>query len=128
MSTSSNPLKDFLMATVAGSIVVQHARSLGMSDSDLTTLDPKTVAQLSNDCSSFGLDFAVTAEHVLISLIHLYSSECNRRNYVETVARVLWEILGDPESGSPPALYKKAAFATWYALMLTLEPDLQKDA
>lgn len=128
MNTSTNPLKDFLMATVAGSIVVQRARYLGQTNEDLANVDPKNLAQLSRDCSSFGIDFEVTADHLVTSLIHLYSAECNRENFITTISRVLWEILGDPESGSPPEIYKKAAFATWYALMLTLEPDLQADA
>lgn len=127
MSTPVSPIQDYLASALTGSIVAQRLLANGADPATVTSnLTPEQVRSWARELDALGIDPDLLAEHTITCLVLFLAEIENQRKIRSHLADVLWRILGDPESGDPPAIYRKAAFGIWYSILITLDPSFQK--
>ena len=119
---SNGDLLSYVTSTVAGSLVVQLAVRDGVLQPGQTDLREEQIRHYAQVLSKQGVDPEIVADHVLQSLQVLYAIDINADNIVSAISRLLWDKLGDPTSGKPPAIYLEAAKDVHKALLVLFEP------
>ena len=110
---------------IGGASLMQHANACGIDGTELE--DPHSAITYElylHLTTKLGLDFEVTASHVLLSIVHLLHDDDVCDYNVKSLANLLWKILGDPDgNGSePPAVYTEAGKAVYAWILVLLHP------
>lgn len=126
MITPETPVRDFLASAMSGSLVIQRARALNLNATGIRELTPDQIRVWASEFDALGIDPELLSEHAIHALILLLSEPDNREQLLRCFSHVLWEVLGDPRSGDPPEIYRKAAISVWYAFLVTLDPSIQQ--
>jgi hypothetical protein len=127
MSDSPTKVEDYLTSAIAGSLVGQVASHRRISFGTLLGphLDGESpeLRALSDELTELGIDPAVIANHSLLALVALFAQSDNADLIISQYTSLLWTILGDPKSGSPPEIYRRAGCAMHLALLGILDPS-----
>ena len=117
-------LLEYLSAAVAGSLVSQIADA--ESNDALRRLfdDEDAIRHYANVLAKQGIDPELTAKQILDSLELLYKA--NHKLVEQGLTNLLWDTLGDPESGKPPEIYHRAAHYVMSAFIAMLHPDFPR--
>lgn len=121
--TAQNLMQEYLSAAVTGSLIIQRARQCGFSVTNIDEISSSHIQTWVEQLTDLGISSDVLASHSISTIIIVLSNEKTRENFLEGLEALLWEILGDPSSGNPPAIYRKAAFAIWLAFLVSLDPE-----
>lgn len=114
-----------VQAAVTGALVTQLGRARGLSLEQL--LDPdcsKARDTVFTEIAKLGLDMEQLADTCCKALTALFIESHNARCMADEIAGILWTVLGDPESGPPPALYYRAASLMHITFVGLLSPDI----
>lgn len=101
-------LGEYVTAAVAGSLVVQIAQA-DNPDYNVIAIDDSAIRHYAKQLANQGIDPYRLCQHILMSLQVLYGCDENSEILRNSISLLLWQILGDPASGAPPEIYKKAA-------------------
>ena len=126
MSSPASPVREYLASALTGSLVAQRARKSGFDITAIEDLSDLQIRSCATEFYSLGIDPEQTAQHTICALVLLFSQPDNREQMLRCLASVLWTILGDPKSGDPPEIYRKAAIGVWYSFLITLDPAIQE--
>ncbi|MFZ9127046.1 MAG: hypothetical protein ACO22W_10670 [Steroidobacteraceae bacterium] len=120
--TRTTPVHAFVSNVIGGALLYQRAHARGIDTTELEDLENGVTFEIFSELTTeLGLNFDHASHHVLASMAHLLCEESVLAANQKQLARMLWEVLGDPtNNGSePPAVYTEAAKAV-YAWMLVL--------
>ena len=123
--TETTPIHALVSNVIGGALLVQHAQARGIDTTCLEdTNSPDTLELYRDLTTTTGLNFELTASHVLASLCALLTDDEVSDYNVKNLARMLWEVLGDPaQNGSePPPLYTEAGKAVYAWVLVLLYP------
>lgn len=126
MSALGSPVREYLASALTGSLVAQRALRDGLRPEALENLTPAQINAWAAEMKTLGIDPERIADHAICALVLLFTQPDNREQMLRCLASVLWTILGDPESGDPPEIYRKAAVGVWYSFLITLDPAIQE--
>jgi hypothetical protein len=132
MTDASTKVEDYLTSAIAGSLVSQIAARRHISFG--TLIGPNRDGEspelraLSDELTELGIDPSLIANHSLLALVALFAQEHNADLIVSQYTSLLWTILGDPKSGSPPEIYRRAGCAMHLALLGILDPSFVDNA
>jgi len=119
MTSTSTPLHTFISNVIGGSIITQFV------EHTVETNDPDevTVTEAYQFVTErLGLDFEKTASTVLLSVLNTFCEPEGKKYFVEYIATLLWQKLGDPQrnGAKPPPIYNEAGIAihAWLSLLL----------
>ena len=130
MSTEQTRVEEYLSAALSGSILGQIANRRQIH---ITTLlgpafdgDSPELNALIEELTELGVCADTLANHALCALVALFVEEGNADLIVSQYTSLLWTILGDPKSGSPPEIYRRAGVAMHLALLGILDPSFSE--
>lgn len=124
MSKSLNgSLSSYLTNVITGSLVSQRLRSLDIKVTSLTEGDP-AIRAAADVIKAQGYNAEEISEHTIAALLFLVCHPENITLVIDLFSEVLWQTLGDPKSGPPPALYRKAATYIHAAVIQLIHPDV----
>lgn len=128
MSETQTKVEEYLTAAVAGSLLGQVAGQRKIEFESLLRADngaeSPQLRALSDEFIELGIDPALLANHTLLALVALFAEETNADLIVSQFTSLLWTILGDPKSGSPPEIYRRAGVAMHLSLLGILDPAI----
>lgn len=126
-SAEQTKVEEFLSTALAGSLVGQIAAERRIS---FTTLvgpnfdgESPELRALTNELTELGIYPDQLANHALIALVSLFMENSNAELIITQYTSLLWTILGDPKSGAPPEIYRRAGVAMHLALLGILDPS-----
>jgi len=123
--TEHTPIHTLTTNVIGGASLMQHANACGIDGTELEDPNsPITYELYTHLTTELGLDFEVTASHVLLSIVHLLQDDEVRTYNVQRLAKMLWKILGDPDGNGdePPAVYTEAGKAMYAWILVLLHP------
>lgn len=126
MNTSDSPIRDHLASALTGSLVAQRALATGVKLSTAAEITPDQCRRWARELDALGLNPELLSEHAIQALVLLFSEPDNREQMLRCLSSILWTILGDPSSGDPPEIYRRAAVGVWYSFLITLDPSIKK--
>jgi len=132
MSAEQTKVEEYLSSALAGSLVGQIAAQRRISfitllGSDFDGESPE-LRSLSDELTELGICPDQLANHALIALVSLFMANGNAELIVAQYTSLLWTILGDPKSGAPPEIYRRAGVAMHLALLGILDPSLTENS
>lgn len=132
MSAEQTKVEEFLSSALAGSLVGQIAAARQIS---FTTLlgpnfdgESPELSALANELTDIGICPDQLATHALLALVSLFMENSNAELIVTQYTSLLWTILGDPKSGAPPEIYRRAGVAMHLALLGILDPSFTESS
>lgn len=132
MPAEQTKVEEYLSAALAGSLIGQIANRRGIHFSELLgpSFDGDTpeLRELSDELTELGLCPDTLANHALCSLVALFVEQSNAELIVTQYTSLLWTILGDPKSGAPPEIYRRAGVAMHLALLGILDPSFTESS
>lgn len=123
MSQNHEAIRFWMENAITGSLVYQRALRNGLTKDEFMALGTDDSRRYLTTIKQFGVDPAVLTRHALTALTLLFSQPKNEESMITAFMNILWEILGDPSSGTPPKIYKKAASCIYIALIHALDPE-----
>jgi len=132
MSAEQTKVEEYLSSALAGSLVGQIAAQRRISfitllGSDFDGESPE-LRSLANELTELGICPDQLANHALSALVSLFMANSNAELIVAQYTSLLWTILGDPKSGAPPEIYRRAGVAMHLALLGILDPSLTENS
>ena len=128
MTNEQTKVEEYLTSALAGSLIGQVAARRCLHFRDLLGPegdgDSPELRALSDELTALALDPCLLANHSLLALVALFAQEGNADLIVTQYTSLLWTILGDPKSGSPPEIYRRAGVAMHLALLGILDPAI----
>lgn len=126
MSETQTKVEEYLTSALAGSLIGQVAGHRNLSFATLlgTNGESHQLKAIAAEFTELGIDPALLANHTLLALVALFAEEANAELIVSQYSSLLWTILGDPKSGSPPEIYRRAGVAMHLALLGILDPAI----
>lgn len=124
--TTEDPIHTTITNAIGMSVVAQMAIKEGLVD------DIEEIPFLSGEVMHKLLDFysstlGVRPDRTAWSVMSLLSATLahpkNTEAFVKDMADLLWTILGDPKSGDPPVIYRKAAIAVHLYIVKIFVPS-----
>jgi hypothetical protein len=109
---------------MAGSLIGQMAMARAVSVEAVLAPNSVALQSLRAELTEFGLDADLLAEQALAAVTALFIEPDNADRITTELTRLLWSILGDPESGAPPELYRRAGQAMHLSFVGILSPDI----
>ena len=85
------------------------------------------VSSLSHELASLGIDPDYTARSLLLALATLFMDNGNASLVIDHLTELLWTILGPPEGGPPPEIYRRAGLAMHLAFVGLLHSSFIDD-
>lgn len=122
-NTIDDRLMRFVSKAIHASLIAQHLRTQGIDVATLDEGDP-AFAAARTVIDAQGYDPTEVGRHILAALVYIFCHPENVPQLVDVFANVIWFTLGDPKSGAPPVLYKKAALHIHAAVIGILDPNL----
>lgn len=132
MPAEQTKVEEYLSAALAGSLIGQIANRRGIHYTELLGPafdgDTPELRELSDELTELGLCPDTLANHALCSLVALFVEQGNAELIVTQYTSLLWTILGDPKSGAPPEIYRRAGVAMHLALLGILDPSFTESS
>jgi hypothetical protein len=128
--TEATPIHALVSNVIGGALLVQHAQARGVDPACLEDPNSPDTLELYRDLTTkTGLNFEITATHVLTSLCALLTNDDISTHNVQYLARALWQVLGDPKQNGdePPPIYTEAGKAVYAWVLVFLYPCYLKD-
>lgn len=122
--SSSTSVRDYLGCALAGSLIGQMAMARDISVEAVLAPNSLALHSLREELTEFGLDADLLAQQALAAITALFIEPDNADRITTELTRLLWTILGDPESGSPPEIYRRAGHAMHLSFIGILSPDI----
>ena len=123
--TRPTPVHAFVSNVIGGALLYQRAHARGIDTTELEDPDNGTTLELYNELTEeLGLNFEHASHHVLASMAHLLCEDSVLAANQKQLARMLWEVLGDPTNNGtePPAVYTEAARAVYAWILVLIHP------
>lgn len=117
-------MRDYLSYALAGSLIGQMAMARDISVEAVLVPDSLALRSLREELTEFGLDPELLAAQALAAVTSLFIEPDNADRITTELTNLLWSILGDPESGAPPELYRRAGQAMHLSFIGVLSPDI----
>ena len=114
-----------VMAALAGTLMGQMGRTRGFTSEEI--LDPdcsRARHALATQFTELGIDLEQLASNTLKALTAVFSEPHNSERIATDMAEILWTVLGDPKSGPPPEIYRRAGILMHIAFIGLLSPDI----
>jgi hypothetical protein len=124
MSSATTSVTEYLRAALGGSLIGQMAATRDISVEALLTPDSEALNTLRAELEEFGVDPELLATQALAALTALMIEPDNADRIVTELTRLLWSILGDPKSGTPPEIYRQAGSAMHLSFIGILSPQI----
>ena len=125
--TSDNKVEEFVAHALAGVLVGQVAGARSITIEDLMADHDGVVSSLSHELASLGIDPDYTARSLLLALATLFMDNGNASLVIDHLTELLWTILGPPEGGPPPEIYRRAGLAMHLAFVGLLHSSFIDD-
>jgi hypothetical protein len=128
--TETTPIHALVSNVIGGALLVQHAQARGIDPTHLEDTNSADTMELYRDLTTkTGLNFEITATHVLASLCALLTNDDISTHNVQYLARTLWQVLGDPKQNGdePPPIYTEAGKAVYAWVLVFLYPRYLND-
>lgn len=122
--SSSTSVRDYLSCAMAGSLIGQMAMARAISVEAVLAPNSMALQSLRTELDEFGLDADLLAEQALAAVTALFIEPENADRITTELTKLLWSVLGDPESGSPPEIYRRAGHAMHLSFIGILSPDI----
>jgi hypothetical protein len=119
------PVHAFVSSVIGGALLYQRANALGIETTEFENPDNGTTLDIYNELTiELGLNFDHASHHVLASMAHLLCEDSMLAANQKQLARMLWEVLGDPANNGPepPAVYGDAAKAVYAWMLVFIHP------
>ena len=120
---SDNKIEEFVAHAVAGALVGQVAAERDITPEDLIADREGVINTLGHELASLGIDPDYTAKAILLALATLFMENSNANLIVGHLTDLLWTVLGPPEGGPPPEIYRRAGIAMHLAFVGLLNSD-----
>jgi len=121
----TTPVHSFVSNVIGGALLYQRAHALGIATTELENPDSAATLELYNELTTeLGLNFDHASHHVLASMAHLLCEDSMMAASQKQLARMIWEVLGDPTNNGtePPAVYSDAAKAVYAWMLVFIHP------
>jgi hypothetical protein len=115
--SSDNKIEEFVAHALAGSLVGQVAGAREITIDDLINDRSGVISALATELTTLGIDPEYTAKSVLLALAALFMENTNANIVISHLTDLLWTILGPPEGGPPPEIYRRAGIAMHLAFV-----------
>lgn len=115
--SSDNKIEEFVAHALAGSLVGQVASARELTIDDLINDRSGVISALATELTTLGIDPEYTARSVLLALAALFMENTNANLVISHLTDLLWTILGPPEGGPPPEIYRRAGIAMHLAFV-----------
>lgn len=115
--SSDNKIEDYLSCAIAGCLVGQIASARKLTIDDLINDRSGVISALATELTTLGIDPEYTAKSVLLALAALFMENTNANLVISHLTDLLWTILGPPEGGPPPEIYRRAGIAMHLAFV-----------
>lgn len=122
--SSSTTVRAYLAYALAGSLIGQMAMARDISAEVILVPNSLALRSLREELTEFGLDPELLATQALAAVTSLFIEPDNADRITTGLTRLLWSILGDPESGAPPELYRHAGHAMFLSFIGIISPDI----
>lgn len=110
---------DYLSYALRATLVGQVAATRDIPFDPLLNPRSTEVKAIEKDLNEIGIQPDGLATNALLALGMLFTSPETANKIVDALTEELWEVLGDPQSGAPPELYRKAG-VSMFASILTI--------
>ena len=120
---TQNQLERYLSYALGGSLVGQIAATRLLSAEEILEPDSLELQAIESDLLDLGIRPELLAGSALSALVTMLCNEANAPKIIELLTQRLWEILGDPKSGSPPEVYRKAGYSMFAFFVMCLRPS-----
>lgn len=130
MNTVDKPnqgLLGYVSQVVLGAAIGQMLKERGFNPANAENHTTEVESAL-RALETLGIDTTHIADLVLAALRNLYIQPANTGLITDALARLLWEAMGDPESGPPPPVYLKAAYSMHNFYLCLLNPDFSSES
>lgn len=115
--SSDNNIEEFVAHALAGSLVGQVAGAREITIDDLINDRSGVISALATELTTLGIDPEYTAKSVLLALAALFMENTNANIVISHLTDLLWTVLGPPEGGPPPEIYRRAGIAMHLAFV-----------
>lgn len=122
--SSSTSVRDYLSCAMAGSLIGQMAMARDISVEAVLAPNSMALQSLRTELDEFGLDADLLAEQALAAVTALFIEPENADRITTELTKLLWSVLGDPDSGAPPEIYRRAGHAMHLSFIGILSPDI----
>ncbi len=122
--SSTTSVREYVRAALSGSLIGQMAMTRDISIEAVLTPNSLALESLHAELTEFGLDPELLAQQAMAAITALIIEPDNADRVVTELTKLLWSILGDPESGSPPEIYRRAGQAMHLSFVGILSPDI----
>ena len=122
--SGSTTVRAYLAYALAGSLIGQMAMARDISAEVVLVPNSLALRSLREELTEFGLDPELLATQALAAVTSLFIEPDNADRITTELTRLLWSILGDPESGAPPELYRQAGHAMFLSFIGIVSPDI----
>lgn len=122
--SSSTSVRDYLSCAMAGSLIGQMAMARAISVEAVLAPNSMALQSLRTELDEFGLDADLLAEQALAAVTALFIEPENADRITTELTKLLWSVLGDPDSGAPPEIYRRAGHAMHLSFIGILSPDI----
>jgi len=109
---------------MAGSLIGQMAMARDISVEAVLAPNSMALQSLRTELDEFGLDADLLAEQALAAVTALFIEPENADRITTELTKLLWSVLGDPDSGAPPEIYRRAGHAMHLSFIGILSPDI----
>lgn len=124
MDVEDSPFFDFMATAITGSFIGQVGSRRGFDLDEMLDRDSPFTKSVAEDLADMGLSPRETTRHFLRCLVMTCLHENNVDPLLNMLAATLWQALGDPESGAPPPIYRKAAACMLVTFLKAVDPSL----
>ena len=118
-----NRIEEFLTCAMAGSVIGQMSAKRDIPLESLVRPGSKVLKQLEDDLDEIGIDPPLIAQTALLAITTLLAQQGNADLISTVLTEQLWKILGDPSSGDPPEIYRRAGASIHFLLIQLLLPS-----
>ena len=121
----TTPVHSFVSNVIGGALLYQRAHAQGIDTTELEDPDSCATLTLYNELTDeLGLNFDHASHLVLSSMAHLLCEDSMMAASQKQLARMLWDVLGDPANNGaePPAVYNEAAKAVYAWMLVFIHP------
>lgn len=121
----TTPVHEFVSNAIGGSLLYQRAHALGIDPAELENPESDATVAIYNELVvDLGLNFDHASRHVLSSMAHLLCADPVMAANQDYLARMLWQVLGDPARNGkePPAVYTDAAQVVYAWVLVFIHP------
>jgi len=123
------PVHAFFSNVIGGALIYQRAHARGIDPAELEVPGSDAALELYKELTEeLGLSFEHASRSLLVSMTHHLCEDSVWAANQKHIARVLWDVLGDPTNNGtePPDVYTKAAKVLYSWILLLISPTYLK--